>query len=151
MNNNTDNKQDLAVVKQIVALQSKSAKELHDFWYKMFSHPPAVDSRQHMIAKLAYRIQELAYGGTDETTENKIQAAVREISRPKSSGSFRKFTPMIGTRIVKEYRGKMHEVTVVSDGFVYAGAVYSSLSAIANKITGTKWNGIKFFNLNNRA
>jgi hypothetical protein len=57
---------------------------------------------------------------------------------------------MIGTRIVKEYRGKMHEVTVVSDEFAYSGAIFSSLSAVAQKITGTKWNGIKFFNLNNR-
>jgi hypothetical protein len=104
-----------------------------------------------MIAKLAYRIQELAYGGTDEATENKIQAAVREISRPKNYGSLRKFTPMVGTKIVKEYRGQIHEILVVSDGFAYAGAIFSSLSAIANKITGTKWNGIKFFNLNNRA
>ena len=57
----------------------------------------------------------------------------------------RKFCPMIGTKIVKEYRDKIHEVVVVNDGFAYEGMVYKSLSAIATKITGTKWNGLKFF------
>ena len=148
MQMNDDNR-GLIVIKQIMALQNRTTKELNELWDKMFGIPPAVASRQHIIAKLAYRIQELAYSGLDEATENKIQAAVREISRPKKSGekSFKKFIPMIGTKIVKEYRGAMHEVMVVSNGFSYAGAVYSSLSAVAQKITGTKWNGYKFFQL----
>jgi hypothetical protein len=113
---------------------------------EMFDHPPAVTSKQHMISKLAYRIQELVYGGIDEDTEKKIQACAKEVSRPKKILN-RKFCPMIGTKIVKEYKDQIHEILVVNDGFAYAGTVYSSLSAIATKITGTKWNGIKFFNL----
>jgi hypothetical protein len=145
----SNDKRDLVVIRQIMALQNKTTKELNDLWDKMFGIPPAVASRQHMIAKLAYRIQELAYGGLDEATENKIQAAVREISRPKKANEkpYKKFMPMLGTRIVKEYRGTMHEIMVVSNGFAYAGAIYSSLSAVAQKITGTKWNGYKFFQL----
>ncbi len=54
---------------------------------------------------------------------------------------------MIGTKIIKEYRGANHEILVVPDGFSYAGEVYKSISAVAMKITGTKWNGVKFFNL----
>jgi hypothetical protein len=50
-------------------------------------------------------------------------------------------------RVQKEYRGQIHEILVVNDGFAYAGAVYGSLSAIATKIAGTKWNGLKFFNI----
>ena len=97
-----------------------------------------------MIAKIAYRIQELAYGGVDEATKSKIQAAAREIKRPKA-GNRKRFNPMIGTKIMKEYKGKMIEVLVVNDGFSYSGEVYKSLSSIATKITGTKWNGLKFF------
>jgi hypothetical protein len=145
----SNDKRDLVVIRQIMALQNKTTKELNDLWDKMFTMPPAVASKQHIIAKLAYRIQELAYGGLDEATENKIQAAVREISKPKKANEkpYKKFMPMLGTRIVKEYRGSTHEVMVVSNGFAYAGAIYSSLSAVAQKITGTKWNGLKFFNL----
>jgi hypothetical protein len=127
-----------------MALQNKSTKELNDLWDKMFGVPPAVASKQHMIAKIAYRIQELAYGGVDEATKNKIQVAAKEIKRPKAVCS-KKFRPMIGTKIMKEYKGNIIEVLVVSDGFSYAGEVYKSLSSIATKITGTKWNGLKFF------
>jgi hypothetical protein len=144
----SDDKRDLMVIRQIMPLQNKTTKELNDLWDKMFGIPPVVASKQHMIAKLAYRIQELAYGGLDEATENKIQAAVREISMPRKANEkpLKKFMPMLGTKIVKEYRGATHEVMVVSNGFAYGGSVYSSLSAVAQKITGTKWNGYKFFN-----
>jgi hypothetical protein len=142
----SNNNRDLRIVRQIMGLQDKKTSELKLLWSKMFDHPPAIDSRQHMIAKLAYRIQELAYGGTDEATERKIQAAAREIKRPKALGS-KKFRPMIGTKIVKEYRGALIEVLVIHDGFSYAGEVYKSLSTIATKITGTKWNGLKFFGI----
>jgi hypothetical protein len=52
---------------------------------------------------------------------------------------------MIGTKIMKEYKGNVIEVLVVPDGFSYAGEIYKSLSSIATRITGTKWNGLKFF------
>ena len=56
-----------------------------------------------------------------------------------------KFSPMIGTKITKKYNDQMIEIVVVNNGFAYDGEVYKSLSAIATKITGTKWNGLKFF------
>ena len=137
---------DLTIVKQIVALQNRSEKQLEELWYKFFDHPPAVYSKAHMIGKLAYKIQELAYGGVDEQTEAKMKAAEHDVSRSKKQLK-KKYVPMVGTRILKNYKGRTHEVTVIDGGFAYDGAVYSSLSAIAQKITGTKWNGIKFFNI----
>jgi hypothetical protein len=142
----SQNALDLKVIKQVTSLHDKTMSELTELWNKMFDHPPSVASKQHMIAKLAYRIQELAWSGVDEETERKIQACAKEISRPKKIMT-RKFCPMIGTKIVKEYKGAIHEILVVNDGFAYAGAVYGSLSAIATKIAGTKWNGLKFFNI----
>ena len=143
---NNVQKQDLSVIKQVMDLQNKSLREFDKLWAKMFDHPPAIASREYMISKLAYRIQELAYGGIDDATENKIKAAAKEISKTKKAPT-RKFCPMIGTKIVKEYKGANHEVFVIPDGFSYCGEVYNSLSAVAGKITGTKWNGVKFFNL----
>ncbi|GHT95763.1 hypothetical protein FACS1894122_13550 [Alphaproteobacteria bacterium] len=52
---------------------------------------------------------------------------------------------MVGTKIIKEYKGKLIEVLVVNNGFSYSGEIFKSLSAIATQITGTKWNGLKFF------
>jgi hypothetical protein len=136
--------EDFKIMRQIMSLQDKKLPELKTLWQKMFDHVPAVSSREYMIAKIAYRVQELAYGGIDEVTKDKIQAVAREIKRPKAVCS-KKFRPMIGTKIMKEYKGNVIEVLVVQDGFSYAGEIYKSLSAIATKITGTKWNGVKFF------
>jgi hypothetical protein len=127
-------------------LQNKKTAELKTLWDKMFDHPPAISSRQYMISKLAWRTQELIYGGLDEITQKKIQEAAKKIKSPKNTLN-QKFNPMVGTKIVKEYKGKQLEVLIVNDGFSYAGEIYKSLSAIATKITGTKWNGLKFFRL----
>lgn len=139
---------DLTIIKQITKLQSMTAQELDNVWRTMFDHEPEVNSRKYIIGKIAYRIQELAYGALATETEDKIKACAKETQR-KSLASItknpKKFRPAIGTIIAKKYHNKIHEVMVVNDGFSYGGSVYKSLSAIANKITGTKWNGLKFF------
>lgn len=138
----------LEVIKQITRLQGMSPQELKAVWDKFFDHPPEISSRQHMLAKLAYKIQELAYGGVDGETKNKIRACAKEVVKGElKNKKSSKFSPMVGTRIIKEYRGKTHEVLVVTDGFAYEGTTFRSLSAIATKIAGTKWNGLKFFNV----
>lgn len=143
--NKTEN--DFEILKRIMKLQEQSEKELLKIWHTMFDENPEIKSRKYMIAKLAYKIQELAYGGVDDETENKIRNCAKEVTKGKTvtAKKTRKFSPMIGTKITKEHGGKIHEVLVVNDGFSYEGTVYTSLSAIATKITGTRWNGLKFF------
>lgn len=136
-------KQDLTVIKQVMELPNKSLSELDKMWIKMFDHSPAFQTKQYMMPKIAYRIQELAYGGIDSSTEQKLNTGVRELNKSKA----KKYKPMVGTKIVKEYKKKIYEVLVTEEGFAYAGSVYSSLSAIAQKITGTKWNGLRFFDI----
>jgi hypothetical protein len=58
---------------------------------------------------------------------------------------------VVGTRLIREYDGQRHEVTVVTGGFEYRGRRYRSLSAIASAVTGTHWNGLAFFGLRTRA
>jgi hypothetical protein len=55
--------------------------------------------------------------------------------------------PVVGTRLVREWNGIEHTVTVLRDGFEFAGRKYKSLSAIARAITGTRWNGWRFFGI----
>ena len=143
--NKTEN--DFEILKRIMKLQKQSEKELLKIWHTMFDENPEIKSRKYMVAKLAYKIQELAYGGLDAETENKIRNCAKEVTKEKTvtAKKTRKFSPMIGTKITKEHGGKIHEVLVVNDGFSYEGTVYTSLSAIATKITGTRWNGLKFF------
>lgn len=138
--------EDLSVIKKVAKLQCMTLKELDVVWRSMFEHAPEITSRKYMIGKIAYKIQEQVYGGLDAETENKIKACAKKNgSKPKKPADKRKFCPMIGTKIVKEYRDKIHEVVVVNDGFAHDCIVYKSLSAIATKIAGTKWNGLKFF------
>lgn len=139
---------DLSIIKQVMQLQDMNIRELTKTWHTLFDHEPDVASQRYMIEKLAYRIQELAYGGLDTETDGKIKSCAKEITKKNAapvSKKSHKFCPMIGTKIVKEYKGKTHEVMVVNDGFSYDGMVFRSLSAIATKIAGTKWNGLKFF------
>ena len=139
------NANDLEVVKQVMALKNLSLSELDKLWAKMFDAPPAFRVKPYMIPKLAYKIQELAYGGLDAESEKKLKYEANRLDKNK------KYSPMVGTKIVKEYKGKTIEVTVVEEGFSYEGVIYKSLSAVAQKVTGTKWNGLKFFNINGEA
>ncbi|MDR2067686.1 MAG: DUF2924 domain-containing protein [Holosporaceae bacterium] len=135
---------DLNLLKQIMSLQGKKTAELRELWNKTFDYQPEISSREYMISKLAWRMQELIYGGIDADIQKKIEEAAKKIKAPKNPQSG-KFNPMVGTRIVKEYKGKTIEILVVNDGFAYAGEIHKSLSSITTKITGTKWNGLKFF------
>jgi hypothetical protein len=129
------------IIKQVLKLKTMSLNDLKDLWYSLYRHDPISDTKMYMIPQLAYRIQELAYGGTDETTERKIQQVAHDISKGKKKA----YKALLGTKIVKEYKDIRHEVFVVAEGFSYNGRVYNSLSAIAQQITGTKWNGLVFF------
>jgi hypothetical protein len=102
--------------------------------------------RELMIPVLAYRIQEQAYGGLSQQTLNKLRQLARDLERnPKALTRMRPIKP--GTRIIREWDGDTHEVTVVRDGYSYRGKHFVSLSAIARKITGTRWSGPLFFGL----
>lgn len=125
----------------------------------LLSSPPAYN-RTFIIKRLAYRIQELAYGGLSEEThakmreildahgfdENACDLTVRQTRREKMR---RAETPVTGTRLVREWNGRRYEVIVVSGGFEYEGRLYRSLTAITKVITGTHWNGRAFFGLRN--
>jgi hypothetical protein len=91
---------------------------------------------------IAYRIQEDAFGGLDGETSRLLG---RLAQGQKPSELCRRLKP--GTVLVREYEGTRHTVTVVADGFHWQDKTYSSLSFIARLITGTKWNGPRFFGL----
>jgi hypothetical protein len=85
---------------------------------------------------LVYRIQENAYGLSAPRRKGSIQDLASDANR-------RRFKT--GTKIIREWKGELHEVAVMAEGYVYKGEVYKSLSPIAFRITGTKWSGPAFF------
>ena len=101
--------------------------------------------------RLAYRIQELAYGGLAGEAKAELERIAEEDDRQRRGGPVqrKKAAPLLrtGTRLIREWDGQRHEVTAVEGGFEYKGRRYRSLSAIAKSITGAHWSGPHFFGL----
>jgi len=142
MNNIKDS---MSIARQVLELEGMSSLELRKIYNNLFQDKCSSNANcNYLRPKIAYRLQELAIGGLDEQTKAKLEKLSKcgtIISRAKNSDL------LVGTKICKEYRNVTHQVEVVKDGFEYMGQKWKSLSAIATKITGTKWNGPKFFGL----
>jgi Protein of unknown function (DUF2924) len=132
-------------------LDRLSRPRLRDLWQKEVGEkPPGSFGREVLALGIAYARQERRYGGLRK-------ASVRELDRlfgrmlAGSTGEGR--APPLGrpgTILVREWQGTTHHVTVVAEGFIWNGRTHSSLSGIARAITGTKWNGPRFFGLARR-
>jgi hypothetical protein len=142
------------VLRQVALLQEASTTDLKQRWPELFGserEPPA-NSRSYLQSRLAYRIQELAYGGVKPETVARLEALGERLDggnivlrRIRADDR-----PIAGTRLVREYQGVEHVVTVLTTGFEYEGRAYQSLSAIARAITNTRWNGWTFFGLHRK-
>ena len=111
------------------------------------TEPPKAFGPDLLRRSIAYRIQEKAYGGLSRPTERLLDQMMKGYAA-KPGGKIvlpRRIKP--GSVLVREWKSKSHRVTVLEDGFVYDGDTYSNLSEIAVLITGTKWNGPRFFGL----
>lgn len=135
-----------AVDRLLTRLPAMDRKELLQLWHDLFDRMPSPALyRGTLIPILAYRIQEKAYGGLKESTLKRLHELARDHANGKKSAVQAMIRPKIGTRYVREYRGKLHEVTVLETGYEYQGRVYRSLTEVAKTITGTKWSGPVFF------
>ena len=141
-----------SVLAQLAALPSKTTPELRQLWRDLYDREPPSYNKPFLVKRLAYRIQELAYGGLSARAEAKLKKLVDEESRLKGKQPVRKGDrPIAGTRLIRECQGVEHCATVLDDGYEYQGRRYKSLSAIARAITGTRWNGPAFFGLRNHS
>jgi hypothetical protein len=131
-----------AVEAEVARIQSMSKYALVGLWRQMFhTHPPGGFTKGLIARYLAYHVQEKAFGSLDRETKNFLDALAR--GREPNALRPRRLKP--GTVILREYQGERHEVTVAADGFIWREKTYPSLSMIAREITGTSWNGPRFF------
>ncbi len=135
----------ISVTRQVVELENKSASELSQMHKSLFLEETSIMANKDQLRhKIAYRLQELEFGGLEKETLNKL----KDLAKGKLALTKAKHSDLLpGTKIRKEYNGVDHQVEVTKDGFEYNGHKWKSLSAIATKITGTKWNGPKFFGM----
>jgi hypothetical protein len=138
---------DLDVLRRLEVLCDLSPDELRKEWRRLYRSQPPRLSRDLLVRAIAYRIQELRYGGLSKATSRKLAALVQ--ARRPDDDIGREDTQRIraGARLVREWNGRTHTVTVEEGCFNYAGRNYGSLTAIARAITGVRWSGPRFFGL----
>jgi hypothetical protein len=134
------------VIGKVAALPSLESDELKTLWQELFNEPAPRKKRDYLIPRLAWRIQELAYGGLSDSAQDHINRLIRSKEQLKPS-STRVKRPAVGTKLIREYQGVEHQVTVTRNGFEYQGRTFRSLSHVAREITGTRWSGPLFFGL----
>jgi len=146
----TIQKQD--VLGRLADLKTASTVELKDQWRSLFGAEPPPYSRKFLESRLSYRIQEISFGGLRPETVARLEALGEQIDGKNIT--LRRIRqdqrPLTGTRLLREWKGVEHVVTVTRDGYEWQGRPYQSLSAIARGIAGTRWNGPLFFGLRTR-
>jgi hypothetical protein len=139
---------------EVARLRYLDVGELRNRWHTVLGQRPPPHLPRHLLFRvLAYRFQADQLGDLDGeskrildrsgSAENAGQRAV-DLSR-------RTVNLRPGTTLGREWNGRMHRVAVLTDGFAWNGKTYPSLSKVAFEITGTRWNGPKFFGLRDKS
>ncbi len=159
---------DTSIIGEINWLREMTAAQLRVAWERLFGEPTRSNNRQYLWRRLAWRVQELAYGGlTAETKARIVELAPATLSRPSMPPGFKPplereappgsktrrdpRLPSPGSIIVREYRGQTLRLKVLDDGFDLDGVHYDSLSEAARVVTGQRWNGPLFWGLRKRS
>src|SRR6185437_1296797 len=138
---------DASVGAELERLRLMPIVELRALWRAKFkSDPPKAFGPDLLRRSIAYRIQETAYGGLDRATARLLNQLIAQHTRtPGKIVLPRRIKP--GAIMVRQWKKDIHRVIVLENGFAYEGRNYESLSQIARLITGTRWNGPRFFGL----
>jgi hypothetical protein len=147
-------------------IETLAQLDLHDLrvrWRRMFRTPPPDRLGASLLRRiLAHKLRARAMGDLDAESVRFLERIVRDHDDRRRAGAVKpKAVPVVpavprerghreGTLFVREFAGEMHRVVVVKGGFDWRGVVYRSLSQIARQITGTTWNGPRFFGLRDK-
>ncbi|MGN6543654.1 MAG: DUF2924 domain-containing protein [Aureliella sp.] len=145
---------------EVAAIGGLSRAQLVEAWIKAHGSPPPKGVKQHLLElSAAWRLQAKRLGGLSAATRKALSQPPHSAQNGtrRSSGSTpgskigRRCDPRpalaSGTRLMREWNGRMHIVDVMDDGFMFDGKRFRSLSAIARRITGARWSGPRFFGL----
>ena len=142
---------------EIGLLRNLDLKGLRVRWQNEFGRPAPEHLTRYLLFRIiAYRLQADRLGDLDaETIKVLKQAAGKEdpalaVSKNLAQLDQRRFAPPPGTVLVREWERTSHRVMVVPEGFAWNGKTFDSLSQVALAITGTKWNGPRFFGLRDK-
>jgi hypothetical protein len=127
-------------------LATMKPEELRSRWREVYRSVAPEIGPDLLRRGIAYRLQERGQGSLTSSTRREIERQIKRLGKDDgASVSARSLKP--GTRLVRSWRGKMHQVLVLEDGFEFDGRRYGSLTQIASDITGAHWSGPRFFGL----
>ena len=147
---------------EINRLRQMSVADLCQEWERLYSEPTRSRNKDFLFRRLAWRVQELAHGGLSDKAKGRIEELAQEIipTKPPENALAKAATPARvrdlrlptpGTVLTRVYHGHEIRVVALEDGhFEWDGRIFSSLSAVAQAVTGAKWNGMLFFGLTER-
>jgi hypothetical protein len=142
------NRQNAVGKEALSRLPTLDIGELRQQWRGLYkTQAPRHLSRELLVRAIAYRMQELARGGLRPELQRQLLRIAQQLKETGASTIRARPELQSGTRLVREWQGRSYDVQVLDDGFCWQGTRYSSLSAIARKITGTAWSGPLFFGL----
>ena len=125
--------------------QQQPRIELREEYRQLFHTEAPKLSRDLLVRAIGYRRQEIEHGGLGNATRRKLQTIAKALRSTGRVGPTPSLSLKPGARLVREWHGRTHTVTVTDDGFEYAGESYASLTKIAKKITGAHWSGPRNF------
>jgi hypothetical protein len=150
---------------ELAGLRRMSPAELREKYLELFGEPSRSGNKDFLFKRIAWRMQSLAEGTLPERARQRAAELARDADirmtmprPPKATPGATQHVkpapatrdervPMPGTVLARKYRGRVAEVTVLAKGFEWDGQVYRSLSAVAEAVTGSHWNGHLFFGL----
>ena len=144
----TDTPMNDSISAQVAALPGLPMKDLWALWDAHFPRRPAHTNRHYVESRLAYRLQEQAYGPLPAGVRRYLVERGAQFSKIQPAGRGTECHLMPGTVLVREFDNREHRVTAQADGtFEYEGRRFKSLSGVARHITGTQWSGPLFFGI----
>lgn len=158
------------IAAEVAALQQMTVTQLRQRYAEVVGEKARSGNKAWLIKRIAWRIQANAYGDLSERARQRamelandaeirlkappdstVPAATAAPSQAAVSISGDDRLPVPGTELVRKYKGRTYKVMVLPEGFEYGGETFTSLSAVAERITGSHWNGFLFFGLRKRS
>ncbi len=138
-----------AVGVRLGAVNGMEYHALRAEWRRLYrQEPPKRVSRDLLILGVGWKIQEQAHGGLSAASKRRLAELARDLDRDGDIARARIERLKPGAKLIREWQGESHRVTVLEEGFEWRGERWRSLSVIAREITGTHWSGPRFFGLN---
>jgi Protein of unknown function (DUF2924) len=139
---------------EVARLRDLDLAELRARWHTVFGRRPPSSLPRHLLFRvLAYRVQVAVSGDLDRHCQRLLDQAALPDGNRKYEARLKRVLASLqqGTILSREWNGRIERVAVLAEGFAWNGKTYPSLSKVAFAITGTRWNGPRFFGLRNRS